>query len=52
MSDTPRNKTPVAEPTIQDILRTAKPMDDLDQFGIHDLTREEAARFFKVLEDT
>ncbi|HXH55782.1 hypothetical protein [Iamia sp.] len=53
MSDTTANDTPRAgdATTITDILRTIEPMGDLSRFGIEDLTPEEEAEFFRILEE-
>jgi len=54
VSDNTANKSPhvAAEPTtIADILRSVEPMGDLSGFGIDDLTPDEEAEFFKILEE-
>lgn len=53
VSDTTANDTPRAgdATTITDILRTIEPMGDLSRFGIEDLTPEEEAEFFRILEE-
>ena len=37
--------------TLAELLETATPMGDLDQFAIDDLTPEDEDAFFKILED-
>ena len=42
------SKTPM---TISDVLRGVKPMGDLRQFAIDDLTADDEDEFFRILED-
>lgn len=53
MSDNTANETPhtADATTIADILRTVEPMGDLSRYGIEDLTAEEEAEFFRILEE-
>ncbi len=39
------------EPTIEDLVASAKPIGDLRRFVIDDLTAEEEDEFFAILED-
>lgn len=53
MTDNTANEMPPAADatTIADILRSVEPMGDLRRFGIEDLTPEEEAEFFRILEE-
>jgi hypothetical protein len=54
MSDNTANQQGVlAGPsTIAEVLKDLEPMGDLSRFAIDDLTPDEEAEFFKILEDT
>ena len=44
--------TPAQEPrTLEDVMRGVQPMGDLSRFAIDDLTVDEEAEFFRILEE-
>lgn len=53
MSDNTANQRPhtADTTTIADIVRTVEPMGDLSRFGIEDLSPDEEAEFFRILEE-
>jgi len=51
VSDTAPTPTTPAEPTLADVVARAKPMGDLSQFIIEDLTEEDENEFFGILAD-
>jgi len=46
-----KHETPPAPTTVAEVLRDLKPMGDLRQFVIDDLTSDEEDEFFRILED-
>lgn len=53
MSDSTANQAsaPAAPSTIAQVIRGVEPMGDLSRFAIDDLTAEEEAEFFRIIED-